>query len=165
LPRPHAGGAHDVLRTERFPARRNDLIASESLPPDLYKRMRASLDDYEHPAAADVDRRLSKNIRRKLEPLIRGGACIVVGTDAGEPGLIHGSSTWYELKYLMDMGMTSMEAITAATSRPGHMLAPDIGSLRPGFLADVILIKGDVLDDIGLLQNVAHVIKDGVQYK
>jgi imidazolonepropionase-like amidohydrolase len=96
---------------------------------------------------------------------VKGGACIVIGTDSGEPGLIHGASTWYELKYMMEMGMTSLEAITAATSRPGHLLAPGIGELRPGFKADVILVKGDVLADIGLLQNVSHVIKDGVQYK
>jgi imidazolonepropionase-like amidohydrolase len=153
------------FETEKFPARRNDLIASESLPPDLYTHLNRSLGDYEHLASADVDRRLEKNIRRKLDPLIRGGACVVVGTDSGEPGLIHGSSTWYELKYLMDLGMTSTEAITAATSRPGRLLAPDVGSLRSGFLADIILVKGDVQADIGLLQNVQHVIKDGVQYK
>lgn len=153
------------FETERFPARRNDLIASESLPPDLYHFLNASLADYEHLPSADIDRRLSKNIHRKLEPLVRGGACIVVGTDSGEPGLIHGSSTWYELKYLMEMRMTPMEAITAATARPGSLLARDIGALRPGFRADLIMVKGDVLSDIGLLQNVNHVIKDGVQYK
>ncbi len=153
------------FETERFPARRNDLIASESLPPDLYHYMNSSLEDYEHLPAADVHRRWSKNIHRKMEPLVRGGACIVVGTDSGEPGLIHGSSTWYELKYLVEMGMTPMEAITAATSRPGRLLAPDIGTLREGFHADVIMVKGDVLADLNLLQNVSHVVKDGVQYK
>jgi len=153
------------LETERFPARRNDLIASAALPADIYQYLHSSLQDYEHLHSADIDRRWSKNIHRKLEPLVRGGACIVVGTDSGEPGLIHGSATWYELKYLVEMGMTPMEAIAAATSRPGHLLANDIGTLQHGFRADVILVKGDVLSDIGLLQNVSHVFKDGVQYK
>lgn len=89
----------------------------------------------------------------------------MVGTDTSVVGLINGSTTWYELKNLVEMGMTPLEAITAATSRPGRVLAPDIGVLRPGFRADVILVKGDVLADIGLLQNVTHVFKDGVQYK
>ena len=44
--------------------------------------------------------------------------------------------------------MTPLEAITAATSRPGHLLAPDIGALLPGYHADIILVKGDVLVDI-----------------
>jgi len=157
---------YTFLETERFPARINDQIASECLPADIYQHLISSLADYEHIAGwPDVDRRLSKNIRRKIEPLIQGGANVVVGTDSGEPTLIHGSTTWYELKNLVNFGMTPLEAITAATWRPGHLLAPDIGSLQPGFRADVILVKGDVLQDINLLQNVSHVFKDGVQYK
>lgn len=151
--------------TERFPARLNDAIAAEFLPPDIYADLHASLADYLHLPNADHERRWSKNLRRKLQPLVEGGACILTGTDSGEPELIHGSSTWYELKNLVAFGMTPLEAITAATSRPGHLLAPDVGQLRPGFRADLILIKGDVLADINLVQNVTHVIKDGVQYK
>jgi len=44
-------------------------------------------------------------------------------------------------------------------------LAPDVGALLPGYHADVLLVKGDVLADINLLQSPAHIIKDGVQYK
>lgn len=151
--------------TERFPARIRDAVARESLPPDLYQHLVSSLEDYEHIPTADLDRRWSKNTRRKMEPLIQGGACIVVGTDNSVVGLINGSTTWHELKNLVEMGMTPLEAISAATSQPGRLLAPDIGALRPDFRADIILVKGDVLADIGLLQNVAHVFKDGVQYK
>jgi imidazolonepropionase-like amidohydrolase len=151
--------------TERFPARIRDPIASQFLPPDLYQHLVLSLADYEHIATADVDRRWSKNTLRKIQPLIQGGACIVVGTDNSVVGLINGSTTWYELKNLVEMGMTPLEAIATATSRPGRLLAADIGALRPGFRADVILVKGDVLADIALLEDVAHVLKDGVQYR
>jgi imidazolonepropionase-like amidohydrolase len=151
--------------TERFPARIRDPIARQFLPPDLYQHMVSSLADYEHIPTADVDRRWSKNTRRKIQLVIQAGACIVVGTDNSVVGLINGSTTWYELKNLVEMGMSPLEAINAATSRPGRLLAADIGALRPGFRADVILVKGDVLADIALLQDVAHVLKDGVQYK
>jgi imidazolonepropionase-like amidohydrolase len=153
------------IETERFPARIHDEAARASLPPDLYSHLASSLADYEHLATADVDRRWAKNVRRKIQPFIRGGACIVVGTDNSVAGLINGSTTWYEVRNMVEMGMSPMEAITAATSRPGRLLAPDIGALRPGYRADIILIPGDVLADIGLLQNVAHVVKDGIQYK
>lgn len=151
--------------TERFPARLNDAIAAAALPADLYTSLRESLADYLHLPNADHERRWMKNQRQKLEPFVKGGACIVVGTDSGEPELMQGSSTWYELKNLVSFGMTPLEAITAATSRPGHLLAPDVGALLPGYHADVIIVKGDVLADINLLQDVAHVVKDGVQYK
>jgi imidazolonepropionase-like amidohydrolase len=157
---------YTFFETERFPARIHDQIASKCLPPDIYKYLTSSLADYEHiPYWPDADRRWSKNVPHKIEPLIQGGAKIVVGTDSGEPLLIHGSTTWYELKNLVHFGMTPLEAITAATSRSGQLLAPDIGQIQPGFRADLIMVKGDVLQDINLLQNVQHVIKDGVQYK
>lgn len=151
--------------TEKFPARLNDQIAQEVLPADLYTSLRESLADFLHLPNADHERRWIKNQRQKIEPFVKAGACIIVGTDSGEPELMHGSSTWYELKNLVSFGMTPLEAITAATWRPGHLLAPDVGALLPGFHADVIVVKGDVLSDIGLLRDVAHVVKDGVQYK
>jgi len=118
-----------------------------------------------HLPVGDVERRWTRNIRRKFKPFVDAGACIVVGTDSGESLEFHGSTTWYELKNFVEFGMTPLEAITAATSRPGRLLAPGIGALLPGYHADIILVKGDVLSDIGLLQNVTHVIKDGIQYK
>jgi imidazolonepropionase-like amidohydrolase len=118
-----------------------------------------------HLPNADHERRWIKNLARKVEPFVKAGACIVAGTDSGEPELIQGASTWYELRNFVRFGMTPIEAITAATSRPGHLLAPDVGALLPGYHADVLLVKGDVLADINLLQSPTHIIKDGVQYK
>ena len=57
------------FETERFPARRNDLIASQSLPTDLYQDLNSSLADYEHLASAEVDRRCQKH------PADAGTAC------------------------------------------------------------------------------------------
>lgn len=159
-----------VVRTilpdmEKFPALIRDPIAAEVMPPDLYEHLVGSLTAYLRSSATDADRRMAKNTRRKMEALVSGGACIVAGTDDSVPGLIHGAATWRELKNFVDLGMTPLEAIASATSRPGRLLAPGIGALLPGYRADVILVKGDVTSDIGLLQNVSHVIKDGVQYK
>jgi imidazolonepropionase-like amidohydrolase len=151
--------------TEKFPSRLHDPIAAEYLPADVYAGLEASLSDYLHLPNADRERRWSKNLAGKVEPFVKAGACIVAGTDSGEPELIHGASTWYELRNFVRFGMTPLEAITAATSRPGHLLAPDVGALLAGHHADVILVRGDVLTDLSLLQNPAHVIKDGVQYK
>lgn len=151
--------------TEKFPARLHDEIAREFLPADIYASMEASLADYLHLPNADHERRWIKNQAAKVEPFVKGGACIIVGTDSGEPELIQGASTWYELRNLVRFGMTPLEAITAATSRPGHLLAPDVGALLPGYHADILLIKGNVVADVNLLQNPAHIIKDGVQYK
>ena len=40
-----------------------------------------------------------------------------------------------------------------------------IGALEPGYLADVVAVAGDPLQDIGVLQNISFVMKGGVVYK
>jgi imidazolonepropionase-like amidohydrolase len=40
-----------------------------------------------------------------------------------------------------------------------------IGSLEPGYLADIIAVSGDPLQDVGVLGNVSFVMKGGVVYK
>ena len=50
--------------------------------------------------------------------------------------------------------MTPAEAIVAATSKAADCLErSDIGALRPGNLADVLVVEGDPLQDIRVLQN------------
>ena len=63
-----------------------------------------------------------------------------------------------------------MEAIHAATKLGGDiMLRPnELGQVRPGFLADVLLVDGDPLTDISVLQDrkrLAAIMKDGEFYK
>ena len=40
-----------------------------------------------------------------------------------------------------------------------------IGALKPGYLADIIAVTGDPLQDISVLQSVCFVMKGGVVYK
>jgi len=60
-----------------------------------------------------------------------------------------------------------MQAIQAATVNAAELMkwSDDVGSLSPGHYADMIAVKGDPLQDITLLENVAHVIKGGVTIK
>jgi imidazolonepropionase-like amidohydrolase len=68
---------------------------------------------------------------------------------------------------MVKRGMTPMEAIRSATSLAArHMGWSDrVGELAPGRYADLIAVKGDPLEDITRLQNVAVVIKDGLVFK
>jgi imidazolonepropionase-like amidohydrolase len=57
-----------------------------------------------------------------------------------------------------------MEAIQAATLRPAQMqgVADDLGTVSAGKLADMIIVNGDPLQDLSLLQHeILVVIKDG----
>ena len=65
------------------------------------------------------------------------------------------------------LGFSPMEAIVAGTRHGGELMGdPDgIGQIRPGYLADLLLVDGDPLADIDVLRKVAFVMKDGKVFK
>jgi imidazolonepropionase-like amidohydrolase len=79
----------------------------------------------------------------------------------------HFDSTWREMVTMVQLGMPAMDVIRAATFWPARFLKKQdsIGTIAPGRLADVIVVNGDPLLDMQSMQRVAHVVKDGVQYK
>ena len=68
---------------------------------------------------------------------------------------------------MVELGMSPMDAIKSATSRPAEMLdmAGQIGVIAPGAYADVVAVNGDPLREIKLLENVQFVMKDGRVFK
>ena len=68
------------------------------------------------------------------------------------------------------MGFRPMEAIVAATRDGGALmgLGDELGQDRPGYLADLMLVDGDLLADVSILENCTRLIgimKDGVLHK
>ena len=68
---------------------------------------------------------------------------------------------------MVDWGMTEMESIKAATSVAAHYMNWDdrIGSIKPGYYADIVAVKGDPLKDIKVLERVDTVVKGGLVFK
>jgi imidazolonepropionase-like amidohydrolase len=68
-----------------------------------------------------------------------------------------------ELAALVSAGLTPADAIRAATSVPAGTLgvASTLGQVLPGFRADLLLVRGDPLADVGALREVARVIRGG----
>jgi imidazolonepropionase-like amidohydrolase len=85
-----------------------------------------------------------------------------MGTDAAVGP--HGRNL-RELGEMVRCGMTPMQAIVASTQVPAELLhRPDLGTLDPGKLADVVVVRGDPLADIDSLADPGHirlVIKSG----
>lgn len=99
---------------------------------------------------------------------VKKGVKIVLGTDAGgfpwtDPNLNEAK----EFRYYVDYGMTPMQAIRSATSLGAEMLgwSDRLGTIEPGKLADLVAVAGDPLADIGELERVRFVMKEGVVYK
>jgi len=77
---------------------------------------------------------------------------------------MHTEAMWRELSALVESGMTPMEAISAATRTNARILGldADLGTVEPGKLADLIIVDGNPLRNIEVLDYVEVVIKDGV---
>ncbi len=83
---------------------------------------------------------------------IAAGARVAMGTDSGVGP--HGSNA-EELERMVECGMTPMQAIVATTKTASecvHMQG-DVGTLEPGKLADLLIVDGDPLADIRILQD------------
>jgi imidazolonepropionase-like amidohydrolase len=152
--------------TLRNPERIDDQRLKRDLPPELYADVHRSIQD---PQRLDYFRLVSRRIPtlpNKFKQLRESGVTIIVGTDSGIPLNFHFDSTWRELKTMVDLGMPPMEAIRAATFWPAQLLKqPDLGTIAPGKLADLIVVDGDPLADMTALRHVVHVVKDGKMYK
>jgi imidazolonepropionase-like amidohydrolase len=100
--------------------------------------------------------------RAAVSAAIASEVKIAMGTDAAVGP--HGGNL-RELGEMVRCGMTPMQAIVASTRVPAELLRrPDLGTLAPGKLADVVAVRGDPLLDIDSLADPAHirlVVKDG----
>jgi imidazolonepropionase-like amidohydrolase len=102
--------------------------------------------------------------REGFAKAVKMGVKIAYGTDSGV--YPHGLNA-RQFAYMVRYGMTPMQAIQSATIRAAELLDKDdhLGSIAPGYTADLVAVKGDPLTDIRVLENVAHVVKDGVLVK
>jgi imidazolonepropionase-like amidohydrolase len=92
------------------------------------------------------------SVRRALEL----GVPIAAGTDAGGHG--HPKNA-LELKYLVEAGLTPMQALRAATQWAAACLGleREVGTIEQGRLADLVLVGGDPLADVTLLLDPARI--------
>ena len=85
-----------------------------------------------------------------------------MGTDAGTPFNKHDKNS-YELKKMIEAGMTSLEALKAATLGGAELLDVEdlLGSIETGKYADMVVVDGNPLDNIEDIFNVKAVYKAG----
>ena len=99
----------------------------------------------------------------------KAGITIASGADSGTPFNLHGENL-KELELLVGIGLSPMEAIVSATRVASESLGlgSRLGTIEPGKLADLIVVEGDPLKDIAVLQRkdkIVVVMKDGQFYK
>lgn len=91
------------------------------------------------------------------------GVRVLVGTDGGDSFAFPGSGMHDELAELAKAGLTPAEALRAATSSPAEFLgqAERHGTIEVGKRADLVLLDGNPLDDIGNVRRIRAVVFRG----
>jgi imidazolonepropionase-like amidohydrolase len=118
------------------------------------------------PGLTDVQRKRQDLIevrhRASCERAISLGVQMATGTDTGEPG-VTADLLWREIALLHDHGATPMAAIKAATSNAAALLGvqDSVGTIAPGRLADLVLVDGDPVLELGVLARPELVMQGG----
>jgi imidazolonepropionase-like amidohydrolase len=149
--------------TVAFPERLYDPVYKKDMPADIYAEFIASFENFHRNSYfLDIGQE-SRNAKNSAGQFIAAGAYMGVGTDAASPLNMHTEAMWREMSALVDNGMTPIQVISAATKTNAEILGQfdELGSIEPGKLADVIVIDGNPLRNIEVLDNVDIVVKDG----
>jgi imidazolonepropionase-like amidohydrolase len=93
------------------------------------------------------------------------GVTIAAGTDAGNPGTLHGPSIYRELALLRQAGLSPMEVLVAVTRNAARAMGreAEVGTLQLGKAADLVALIADPLEDVQNYQRVSWVMKGGVR--
>jgi len=112
-------------------------------------------------------RRVQMEDARRYESIAKAaqaGVKVCMGTDAGSPLVPHNEIAT-ELRLMMEYGIckTPVEAITCATGNASDLcgVADQWGTLKPGLLADIVVVEGDVTENIENIRNVELVMLGG----
>ncbi len=105
-----------------------------------------------------------ENVRRFV---LRGGE-VATGNDfAGGVGSFEDGIPFYELNCMLAAGMSTMQIIVACTRNAARVADVDeiVGTLEPGKMADLLVVKGNPLATLDALSNIALVIHGGVNIR
>lgn len=110
------------------------------------------------------------SMRRMVPKMLEAGVLVVPGSDYGISFAPMGLNA-KDLELFVDwFGMTPAQALRSATELGGRLMGmgDELGLVREGYLADLLLVEGDPTADIGILQDktrLSMIMKDGGFYK
>ncbi len=118
----------------------------------------------------EIDRRpgeVAAETAANFRRLLAAGTRMFVGTDSGVHGVFPGASLHREMQLLVELGMSPLEVLKAATSAPAAFLDADgaFGRIAPGQRADLLLVRGNPAADIEALTAIDEVFLDGVRLR
>jgi imidazolonepropionase-like amidohydrolase len=105
---------------------------------------------------------------RLMPEMKRRGIRVLPGGDYGFPYNVIGRNARDLQIFVEQFGFSPAETLVAATRYGGELMEMDVGEVKPGMLADLLLVDGDPLSDITILQDkdkIPVVMKDGAFHR
>lgn len=151
---------HGVFLTEDIVAemsRRRTVLCPTT---ETYYRIAESATTGNAPAyAVHKAGRVVEGQRVSVQMALDAGIPVIAGTDAGAPGMPHPTLV-DELERLVEYGLTTHQALRAATSLAADALGNDrIGRIRAGARADLVMVDGDPFTSVDALRGLWGVVR------
>ncbi|PHQ62657.1 MAG: amidohydrolase [Sphingobium sp.] len=97
-------------------------------------------------------------LEQRLVPRLKArGVRILPGGDYGFPFNPNGRNARDLEHFVTYYGFTPAEALSAATMLGGQLMGLDVGQVKPGYLADLLLIDGDPTQDVRIMQDASAI--------
>ena len=146
-----------------------DPFFEQAMPDSVIAEIRATMERRSlapscGPPSATAPAR-EKQMAINFPQMLAAGARVVLATDTGiQPGHTFGSGEHLELARWVQLGMSTTEAIVAATSRPAELMGQtDLGTLATGKRASFIVLDANPLENIKNTRRIADVYLDGMK--
>ena len=125
---------------------------------------KAEVDGYYPDIVRPKAKKIGPQIKETFQKAYDAGVSIAFGTDSGVS--YHGDNA-KEFAYMVEAGMSEIEAIISATMTAAELLeiSNTLGTIEKDKLADIIAVEGDPIENIAALESVVFVMKNGVIYK
>jgi len=167
--------AHGVAMTSTlavfemfFPNRpTNDERMLEAMSPEVraaYLERRHAFDTQTHPALTQVNLENAMAFERAF---VAAGGRLVAGVDpTGYGGALPGYGDQRNYELLIEAGFSAPEVIQIMSANGAKELGVfgELGTIRPGKIADLVVLDGDLESDPRVIRRVTTVYKDGVGY-
>jgi imidazolonepropionase-like amidohydrolase len=102
----------------------------------------------------------------EVKRMYEAGIPILAGTDPPNVGINYGTDLYKELELIAESGLSTIDVLKAGTSNITTAFGlKNSGFIRVGYTADLILVDGDITEDISVISNSKIIWKNGKQVK